>query len=272
MSRDPNTMLFVTGIPRSGTTLAAHLLDQLDDTICLNEPTYYYRWTIRSKDALEFAQSCVADLRNLRRTLIAGGTVTDRRELDGSVPTNYFHAQARRRLHHSPVSWKNSGKHDLLLAVKHNEPLTSVLPELCDQSGISIAAIVRHPVPTILSWQSNPIPLSRGELSPGYRFWDDANELRQAGGSIVEIQAGIYELYCRRYLALRDRIRILRYEDLVGDGQALSRVTGRSCSIRSRDVIRPAAKYDQPQLSMVKRALTRRLSCACEFYPDLEKL
>jgi hypothetical protein len=52
--------------------------------------------------------------------------------------------------------------------VKHNEPLTAVLPELCELEGVQVAAIIRHPIPTILSWQSRDIPLSKGNL-PGYR-------------------------------------------------------------------------------------------------------
>ena len=89
----------------------------------------------------------------------------DVRESDGGVPTNYFNDRGKRRkLDRVPVGKPSAGTR-LLLAVKHNEPLTAVLPELCELEGVQVAAIVRHPIPTILSWQSRDIPFSKGNLS-----------------------------------------------------------------------------------------------------------
>ena len=42
--------LLITGIPRSGTTLAASLVDQLEDTLCLSEPSRYYEWAIHCQN------------------------------------------------------------------------------------------------------------------------------------------------------------------------------------------------------------------------------
>ena len=89
--------LVITGIPRSGTTLAASLLDRLQDTVCMNEPPEYYDWATKCGSKEEFIANFVSDLENRRSSLEKQGTVLDCREEDGSVPTNYFNAAGRRR-------------------------------------------------------------------------------------------------------------------------------------------------------------------------------
>jgi hypothetical protein len=265
--------LLITGIPRSGTTLAASLVDQLEDTLCLNEPSRYYEWANHCRTRTEFVAKLVADLEEMRTSLQRGGTVLDVRESDRAVPTNYFNDRGKRRkLDCVPVGRPGAGAR-LLLAVKHNEPLTAVLPELCELENVQVAAIVRHPIPTILSWQSRDIPLSKGNLSPGYRFWDEATAIRAAGGPAVHIQARIFELYCSRYWEYRDHIQIIKYEEIVSSPGVLERLTGRKLigqfaldtqnrklSSRSRD----------EHITGLKRVLKTYFSNAYRFYPDLD--
>jgi len=265
--------LLITGIPRSGTTLAASLVDQLEDTLCLNEPSRYYEWTIHCQNRTEFVAKLVADLEEMRTSLQRGGTVLDVRESDGGVPTNYFNDRGKRRkLDCVPVGKPSAGTR-LLLAVKHNEPLTAVLPELCELQGVQVAAIVRHPIPTILSWQSRDIPLSRGNLSPGYRFWDEATAIRGAEGPAIHIQAKIFELYCSRYWAYRDRIEIIQYEEIVSNPRILERLTGRkfaseiTLDTQNRKL---SSRSKDEHVMGLKRVLNTCLRNAYHFYPDLD--
>jgi hypothetical protein len=128
----------------------------LEDTLCLNEPSRYYEWAIHCQNRTEFVAKLVADLEEMRTSLQRGGTVLDVRESDGGVPTNYFNDRGKRRkLDCVPVSKPGAGTR-LLLAVKHNEPLTAVLPELCELEVVQVAAIVRHLIPTIVAIPRHP--------------------------------------------------------------------------------------------------------------------
>jgi hypothetical protein len=265
--------LLITGIPRSGTTLAASLVDGLENTLCLNEPPRYYEWAIQCQNRTEFVANLIADLEKMRASLQMGGTVLDYRERNGTVPTNYFDDRGKRRkLDYVPVSRPGSGA-KLLLAVKHNEPLTAVLPELCELDSVQVAAIVRHPIPTILSWQSRDIPLSKGNLSPGYRFWDEATAIRRGAGSAVCIQAKIFELYCGRYWEYRDRIEIIKYEEIVCSPGVLERLTGRKPTGESAVATQNrklSSRSGDEHITKLKRVVSNYFSNAYHFYPDLD--
>jgi hypothetical protein len=208
----------------------------------------------------------------MRRRVIAGGTLVDRREHDGSVPTNYFDETGPRRDLRMLSVGRPGANEELLMAVKHNEPFSSVLSELCSINEVRIVALIRHPIATILSWQDRGIPLSRGHLSSGYRFWPEAFAIRDAGKSVLEVQARIYELYCTRYLENRDRIAIVKYEDLIADAGILERFTGRTLcggsGIIKANLNRPNHQKDS-HIAQVKDALTEHLRNALAFYPDL---
>jgi hypothetical protein len=266
-------LLIITGIPRSGTTLTADLIDRLEDTVCLNEPPHYYQRVADSKSKEDFISQTFEELRAQWRQISEGGTVLDRREADGHVPQNYFEESGQvRDMGLRPVGI-GTQINDLLLAVKHNEIFTAVLKELCDSDEADIIAIIRHPIPTLLSWQSKEIPLKYGRLSRGYKYWDDALAIEKAGGLIVDIQCKMYELYCARYWSLRDRLTILKYEDIVADPAVLERATGRKLTGEqqlSSHNRKFADKYGAQRVEQLKTFLVKHLNVANEFYPSLD--
>lgn len=271
--KENSTALVLTGIPRSGTTLAACLVDHLEDTVCLNEPARYYEWAVSCANRMHFVRNVLEDLRATRQKLAKGGTVADVREEDGSAPTNYYDARNRRRILNCHQVGRPASGEKLLLAVKHNEPLTATLPELCASDDIAIVAIVRHPVPTILSWRSRPIPLRAGRLSIGYRLWPEALEAEQAAHSVIEAQASIYALYCRRYWSLRDRITIVRYEDMINNPGIIEVIAGRRYTrpvAVSSSNVRPETAASRGEVAMIQRALTPYAGDIAFFYGEIE--
>jgi hypothetical protein len=265
--------LLITGIPRSGTTLASSLVDRLEDTVCLNEPTRYYEWATHCRSRTEFVEKLVADLEEMRRSLQNGGSVLDTRENDGTVPTNYFNGQGERRtLGMIPVNRPGVGA-KLLLAVKHNEPLTAVLPELCALGCVQVGAIVRHPIPTILSWQSREIAISKGNLSAGYRFWDEATAIRASGGPVVHMQVRIFELYCSRYWEHRDHIKILKYEEIVSNPVVLEQLANRKLldsSALTTQNHKLSSRVDNDHVAELKQVMRANFRNSYRFYPDLD--
>lgn len=267
-----NPHILLTGIPRSGTSLVAHLLDSLNDMVCLNEPQRGYTLVSQARDAEEFVRMTVADLNTTYSTLARAGFVFDRREPDGSVPTNYYEPTGKRRdIPMRPVSRRNFALRGQL-AMKHNEVFTSVLPLLCEIPEIRIIAVVRHPIPTILSWQSCEIALAMGRLSSGYRFWDEAQESSHSP-PIMDMQARIYDLYCARYHLYRDRITLIRYEDLIQNSHVLEEITGRSLrakpSLQSQNDKR-CKNVHPARLAALKAAVKRHCAAAQILYSDLD--
>ena len=82
--------LIITGIPRSGTTLAAAIVDQSPDALCLSEPDHHVDLMNGAATAAEFVRQLCLDFGAIRRTILAGGSVLDRRCPDGTPVTNYF--------------------------------------------------------------------------------------------------------------------------------------------------------------------------------------
>src|SRR5262245_56837618 len=77
--------LIITGVPRSGTSLAAAIIDQLPDAFCLSEPENQIALMETAATAEEFVTRLGEDFAAIRRTLLAGGSVLDRRG-DGGQP------------------------------------------------------------------------------------------------------------------------------------------------------------------------------------------
>lgn len=253
--------------------MTADLIDRLQDTVCLNEPPHYYQRVMDARDKADFIKLTMDELTQQRETLLQGGAVLDRREPDGSVPQNYFEETGRvRDMAMRPVARQHIDE-DLLLAVKHNEIFTAVLPELCELDNVKVVAIIRHPVPTILSWQSKDIPLRHGRLSRGYRFWDEALAIEAEGGLIVDIQAKIFELYCARYASLSDKLTILKYEDIIANPSVLEEATGKKLTGEqqlSSHNRKHADRYGQARVDQLKVFLKKHFQVASEFYPDLD--
>jgi hypothetical protein len=265
-------ILLLTGIPRSGTTLTASLMNGLDAAVCLHEPPQFRSFCLKSGDRAEFVGRCLDELKELRRSLLNGMPVLDRRNADGSYPTNYFDKEGQRTSLVEVAVRPESAYPNLLLAVKHNEVFTSILPELVQCEGLNIIAVVRHPVPTMLSWLSRTIPLSRGHLVRAYRFWDEAVAIEKAGGSVPDVQAKIYELYCGRYWAHRDRITVIKYEDIVDNPGVLEQVTGRKLTnppgVSPRNLNTERRDLD---IGEMKVAMAKHFDNACHFYQDLDR-
>lgn len=272
-SLEPSYLL-VTGMPRAGTSLTARLIDQLDDAVCLSEPARYYEWSRICRASAEFAARCLTDLHDIRRSLLEGEPVWDLREADGTVPTNYFDASGRpRRLVRARVTYTHGVGTTLLVAAKHNEPLTATLPELIRLPDVGIVAVVRHPLSTILSWMTCQIQLAQGRLSDGYTHWPEALAAQRESRSVAELHVRIYELYCQRYRAHASNITIVRYEDLVTSPSMLETITGRTLTgdacvdTRHDRVALRLARCDRAYADELKRMMTRHFQCAADLYP-----
>ncbi len=263
----------VTGIPRSGTTLTAALIDSLDDAVCLSEPAWQDSWPREMAGRHTYAKRVCDDFERVRGILQSGGAVPDRRRRDGSAVCNYFPRDSAEgdsgAYAISPFS-RSGLSGNFLLGMKHNAHYACILCELVEQPAFAVVAVIRHPVPTILSWRSLDLPVSQGRMPAGERFWPELAAVPESTDDILLRQVLIYRLFCERFLLLRPRIKLLRYEDIVADPSILGNSFGRGY-VRKIEIERREPTFtDDTQTQQIRAYLRRYCQIAWELYPDLD--
>jgi hypothetical protein len=222
--------LIITGAPRSGTSLAASIIDQAPGCLCLSEPESHVQLMQNAISAAEFVAKIGQDFDTVRRSILAGGSVLDRRDTDGAPITNYFTNPGRDGQREAlytirPITRPRLPA-DFVLGMKHVALYGAVLPELVQAGRYRLIALVRDPVALLLSWRSLNLPISRGRLPAGERFWPELRSLGEAELELTEKQIRICDLLFGRFLGWAGRVAILRYEHLVADPAILLRAAG----------------------------------------------
>jgi hypothetical protein len=213
--------LIITGVPRSGTTLAAAIIDQAPDCLCLSEPDGHVDLMREAASPEDFVDKLRQEFDAVRRTILGGGTVPDRRQTDGAPLTDYFSGplpNGRRETIFTTRDVTRSGlSADFLLGVKHNALYSAVLPEIVQSGVFRVIAIVRDPAPVLMSWRTLDLPISRGRLPAGERFWPELAALGRADLDLTDRQIRICDLLLYRFGQLADRIAVIPYEVFVTD-------------------------------------------------------
>ena len=212
--------IILTGIARSGTTLACSLLNKLPQCVALHEPMNPAKLV-----GLDFPDAYLARVASFfaeqRVSLLGSGTAVSKAR-DGRVPDNPFgSAPATAGLRPSTV--KNQEVHfekrlrpDFRLVVKHPNFFTATLTTLLTR--YACYAIVRNPLAALLSWHSIQAPVNDGHLPYGEAFdaglkTDLAAEPDRLGRQLI-----ILKWYYSRYATLLPRDHVIRYEELVSSG------------------------------------------------------
>lgn len=194
----------VTGFPRSGTSLYSTLLNSIPNVVCLNEisPTdktfRYFRMT--------------------RQRIAAGQPVTNKYSGSGELTTNTIAGGTQRD--DRVVEIENDG---FVLAQKFTIPYLNRLTELCDQ-GWSVWVLVRHPLFAISSWKRCPPHFAISKLDPPDPL---LAHIEFESKDRDERRITIWNHYARAIHGIRDRVKIVRYEDLC---EAPQRELERFCS------------------------------------------
>jgi len=271
-----NRNLFLTGLPRSGTTLTAALVDSLSDSVCLSEPQWQSTWAQEADNPVEYVQRLCADFQRVRKILASGGEIPDRRDTHGELVLNYFpslHGERRGEATATRLFQRPALSSDFLLGMKHNALYACVLDYLSACEGFSIVAIVRHPVATIQSWRSVDLPIRQGRLPAGERFWPEIAHAGspQADASTISRQLNIYARFCERFLALRNRITLIRYEDILRTPAKIGELLARPYRRCATNVeCRTVAVSDQQLVGQLHSYLKVHCPAILKMYPDLD--
>lgn len=260
--------IILTGIARSGTTLACSLLNLLPRCVALHEPMHPSALA-GLRFPSEFMKQVGDFFAEQRASLMATGTALSK-GADGQVPENPFgEARDSLGLRKSVVTAQRVRFDKPLptgfrLVVKHPNFFTATLETL--QPSYRCYAIVRNPLAAVLSWHSISAPVNRGRLPSGEAFDPTLKAALDAEPDRLERQMVILRWYFGRYSALLPRERVIRYEDMVSTG-------GRALSVIDPDAgslnVPLESRNRSPQYdpSIVRLLAERVISVEQEFSP-----
>jgi len=266
--------LLITGIPRSGTTLTTAIIDGLDDSLALSEPQSHVDLIEKCDSADKYAESIYHDLIDVRATLLKGQPILDRRNSSGQAITNYFTRTEGKTVNQfkiMPIIKPNLSK-NFLLASKHNAHYTAALPSILALTDLPILFVIRHPIPTILSWRSLQLPISKGRLPAGEKYWKELSDWVKSSQDTLRIQIGIYDLFCKRYLEYQNKIQLVRYEQLTENESLIPNILKKN--IETRVAIKSENKnhsYNFNEVEKIKNLLELYAPHAKELYTNFDK-
>ena len=220
--------VIVTGLPRSGLTVASALIDSLPNAVCLNEPPWQLVQARSMRNALPYCKWLVGDFAWQRLQLARQEPVRDFRAADGAPLLDGVRdarrLETREGKARSVQFLRTPLEGDFILGMKHHTLYTALLPELVKFDHFNIIAVIRNPLDVIASWQSLPEPVIAKGNPPGIlRFWPETVEAANEG---VDRLAQLYELHLARYHALAEHIHIVKYEDMIDDPMIISKFFG----------------------------------------------
>lgn len=225
----PLATWLLTGIPRSGTSLACRLAGELPDVVALSEPMprSAFAGLTEPSEACSRVQGFTVDMRRSvgqeRRapSLHMGGRLDD-----NVVGDDAEAGLRRRRAQHGEIPIDKPLTDRFALLIKHNALFAALLPQLA--KSFACVALVRNPLVALASWQTVDLPVNRGRIPAGEQFDGGLRDALDRTVDVLARQTVILNWFFAQYADNLPAERIVRYEDLVASGGgALFRVLGR---------------------------------------------
>jgi hypothetical protein len=260
--------ILVTGMPRSGTTLAMSLLNRHADTIALAEPFLL----AGERDRHSAVETIIASMQDFRARALAGAPIPTK-HVGGEIPDNWVeppqqNGRLRRVLEErGAILFDKPLTADFALVVKHPAEFTALADLLTDH--FPLYAMVRDPLAVLASWQTVDMPINRGRMPMLEQLAPPSlSETLEGIDSPLERQVTLLEFQMKTYLTL-PRERIIRYEDLLADpGTALAPLCPGIEALPGQAAYQPVPRYPGVDFNALARPLTRLLPLIEEFYPE----
>lgn len=261
----PNIIL--TGLPRSGTTLACKLLSERPNSVALNEPmrTATYR-------TYPLALAGVPDFfKEMRHSILTRKTAIAR-VVDGKMTTNHFanvKGQRKTLVRKQEFTIDKPLNEDFRLALKHNALFTILLADLVKQ--YPVFAFVRNPLSVLASWNTLSIPASRGVVRAAEWLFPSLTEELDRIKGLHEKQLHILHWYCQSYAEwLPDTV--IRYEDIISsNGVALNAIVPEQAENPTQLSSRNKNKvYDRDTMLRLGEMLLKSDNACWKFYEKNE--
>ena len=213
--------IILTGPPRSGTTLACSLLNQVPNTAALHEPMNL-RMFPSPEGALDKIEQFFGVMRS---SILENGTALSK--IKGqAIPANPFTnkpgGERASVVQKGLLHFDKAFQPDFPLIIKQNGHFTFLLPELAGHYPVYV--LLRHPVATIASWNTIQAPVAKGNLRVLQTLDPELHQFLNQVPDLLERQVLLLLEMYDRYASLPDAA-FLYYEDLIRtQGQVLSQI------------------------------------------------
>jgi hypothetical protein len=212
--------IILTGLPRSGTTLSCHLLNQLPNVVALHEPMDIKKLG-QGRDGATLIAAVQEFFHKNRASILSTGAALSK-HAGGVVPDNPFSnerlATGKRRslVSHGTIQIDKPLTDNFLLVIKHPIAFTAALEQL--QEHFPSHAIVRNPLATLASWNSVAVPVADGHAPAAeqldLRLREELARLTDKTDRQLHLLSWCFEKYGR----LLPRSSVIRYEEIIGTG------------------------------------------------------
>ena len=222
--------LLLTGVPRSGSSLACRLAGGLPDTVALSEPIP--RSAFAGLESPGEACAEIAGFATRTRQRIAADHRAPSLHVAGRLDDNVVVPDAdgglrRRQAEQGEIDIDKPLSDGFALVIKHNALFAALLPGLTP--SFRCFALVRNPLVVLASWQTVDLPVHVGRIPAGEQYDAGLREALDGTRDTLARQLAILDWFFARYADNLPSDRVLRYEDLIASGGAtLYRVLGHS--------------------------------------------
>lgn len=270
--------IILTGIARSGTTLACSLLNKLPQTVALHEPMNYVQLAGMSFPE-GYLDGISAFYGSQRKSLLESGTAFSKGR-DGKVQDNPFGSKRmesglRQSLCSNQVILFKKPLHaEFRLVVKHPNFFTATLEVL--RLHYPCYAIVRNPLGVLLSWHSVKANVNQGRIQAAEAFDEDLKRALSAEPDRLARQLMILRWYYSRYATLLPGDHVIRYEEMVASSGRALRVIDPAAELLAETLDSRNANtlYDSTLVRVLAERLLDEESIYADFYSraEVEKL
>lgn len=245
--------IFLTGLPRSGTTLCCNILNHSSNVLALHEPLTPQTLSGTADGALKDIAHFVCTTR--QKVLKEG--VAPARQKNGVIPENpvgdSVDASGLRQV---DVNLGEIVVDDLdtnfTLVVKHNALFTALLPSLT----YPCFAVIRNPLSVLASWNSVNLPVNQGRLPAGERYDSNLSLRLDSLTDRVSRQLTILEWFLTRFSQYTPTKNILRYETFINEPSSVSFSMGLSAGVIKQYQSRNTSYSNQLLENLYYRLLT----------------
>ena len=229
--------IVLTGVARSGTTLACRLLNTLPHVVALHEPMPLGLWS-ESGDGDAAVDQLQGFFSAQRRCVLQSGKALSLASSEGIIPDNSFSNRINSRGKRSvsvslqEVTIDKVLEEDFSLVLKHPAAFVALLPLLVQRWPCF--ALVRNPLAVLMSWNSIDMKVQDGRIPLAEAFNPPLRRMLNDASSAMERQLIALDFFFAQISTFIPNEQVIPYERLIAtQGAALEIVTPTAGPIRA---------------------------------------
>lgn len=266
--------LILTGIPRSGSTLALKLISHAKGYLCLDEPQWLKDINQQSQTMTSVAEGVTNYIGKVRSSIREGKPIeiVYGKESDQLTDNHFIRTKTGKILKNKDFRKKIVPKDyaNKKIIVKSNVLFTACLPSLIEKK-FKILVTIRNPVAIIKSWRSLNISVSIGKLGIAEKYNSDVHLIHQEP-ELLKRQILLLDWLFKQYLQNKDALHIIKYEQLVNNPGILNEIDE---NLHLSDLPQLTSRndshyYKHQEEKMIINALHKYGNFFSHFYPKLD--